>query len=143
MKTSMKTIALCIDKENGRSFYGRRTSSDREVRKKLLDMVDELYVDEYSAGQFTENYGKEKLRVIDTPTGITEGTAFIELQDIPDDADRLIIFQWPKKYPADRFLDFRFSGWRKVQKEEFPGYAHEKITMNIWIRKKKIEEDKI
>lgn len=132
----MKTIALCIDKENGRSFYGRRTSSDREVRKRLLDMTDILYVGSYTAAQFTEDYGKEKLRVVDDPAGIDEGTAFIELQDIPGDADRIIIFQWPKKYPADRFLDFRFSGWRKVKKEEFPGYAHEKVTMNVWERKK-------
>lgn len=132
----MKTMALCIDKENGRSFYGRRTSSDREVRKRLLDMCDTLYVDSYTAAQFTEDYGKEKLRVVDDPTEIDEGMAFIELQDIPEDTDRIIIFQWPKKYPADRFLDFRFSGWRKVEKEEFPGYAHEKVTMNIWERKK-------
>lgn len=132
----MKTIALCIDKENGRSFYGRRTSSDREVRKRLLDMADILYVNSYTAAQFTEDYRKEKLRVVDDPTEIDEGMAFIELQDIPEDADRIIIFQWPKKYPADRFLDFRFSGWRKVKKEEFPGYAHEKVTMNIWERKK-------
>lgn len=132
----MKTIALCIDKENGRSFYGRRTSSDREVRKKLLDMTDTLYVDAYTAAQFTEDYGKKKLKVVDDPAGIDEGTAFIELQDIPEDADRIIIFQWPKKYPADRFLDFRLSGWRKVKKEEFPGYAHEKVTMNVWERNK-------
>ena len=93
----MKTIALCIDKENGRSFYGRRTSSDREVRKRLLDMCDTLYVDSYTAAQFMEDYGKEKLRVV---------------------------------------LNFRFSGWRKVKKEDFPGYAHEKVTMNVWERKK-------
>ena len=135
-RKDMKTIALCIDKENGRSFYGRRTSSDREVRKRLLDMCDTLYVDSYTAAQFTEDYGKEKLRVVDDPAGIGEGTAFIELQDIPEDADRIIIFQWPKKYPADRFLNFRFSGWRKVEKEDFPGYAHEKVTMNVWERKK-------
>ena len=87
----MKTIALCIDKENGRSFYGRRTSSDREVRKRLLDMCDTLHVDSYTAAQFTEDYGKGKLRVVDDPAGIGEGTAFIELQDIPEDADRIII----------------------------------------------------
>lgn len=132
----MKTIALCIDKGNGRLFYGKRTSSDREVRKRLLNMTDVLYVDSYTAGQFTEDYGKEKLEVVDDPAGIDEGTAFIELQDIPENADRIIIFQWPKKYPADRFLDFRFSGWRKVKKEEFPGYAHEKVTMNVWERNK-------
>ena len=88
-RKNMKTIALCIDKENGRSFYGRRTSSDREVRKRLLDMCDTLHVDSYTAAQFT-----------------------------------------------DRFLDFRFSGWRKVKKEDFEGYAHPKVTMNIWVRKK-------
>lgn len=135
-RKDMKTIALCIDKENGRSFYGRRTSSDREVRKRLLDMCDTLHVDSYTAAQFTEDYGKEKIRVVDDPAGITEGTAFIELQDIPGDADRIIIFNWNRKYPADKFLDFRFSGWRKVKKEDFEGYAHPKVTMNVWERKK-------
>lgn len=138
----MKTIALCIDKGNGRLFYGKRTSSDREVRKRLLDMTDVLYVDSYTAAQFTEDYGKEKLRVVDDPAGIAEGTAFIELQDIPRDADRIVIFNWNRKYPADRFLDFRFSGWRKVKKEDFEGYAHPKVTMDVWERRKEVSDEK-
>lgn len=130
----MKTVAICIDKENGLSFYGKRTSKDREIRKRLLEMADTLAVDSYTAGQFELEEAK-KLDIMDDPAGIKEGTAFLELQDIPDDADRIILFRWPRKYPADRFLTFRFSGWRKIRKEEFPGFSHEKILMEIYERK--------
>lgn len=132
----MKTIALCVDKDNGRLFYNQRTSCDREVQRRLLDMTDKLYVDSYTARQFSSGYHDEKLCVVDSPASISDGLAFIEKEDIPDDADRIIIFNWNRKYPADKWLDFSFSGWRKTKKEDFEGYSHPKVTMNVWVRKK-------
>lgn len=134
----MKTIALCVDKENGRLLFGKRTSEDREVRKKLLSMTERITVDEYTASQFREEDAPDvhsRLDVMEHPEKITEGFAFLEKQDIPPDADRIIIFNWNRKYPADRWFDFSFSGWRKVKKEDFEGYSHPKITMEIWERK--------
>lgn len=132
----MKTVAICIDKRNGRMFYGKRTSTDEEVRHRLLSMPDKLYVDEYTAKQFTDNDNKEKLVITEHPESIDDGMAFLEKQDIPGDADRIIIFRWDKRYPADKFFDFRFDGWRKIKKDEFPGHAHEKVEMEIWEKKK-------
>lgn len=132
----MKIIALCVDKDNGRLFCGQRTSCDKEVRRRLLDMCEKLYLDSYSARQFSEDNCKEKLVIVDSPASVSDGFVFIEKEDIPDDADQIIVFNWNRKYPADKWLDFSFSGWHKTKKEDFEGYSHPKVTMHIWKREK-------
>ena len=132
----MKTIILCTDKENGRLFFGKRTATDAEVRKHILALDDKIFVDNYTAGQFKETEDKSKLCIVDSPARIADGTAFIEKEDVPEDADRIIIFRWDKKYPADKYFDFSFAGWHKTKNEKFQGYAHDKVTMEVWEKNK-------
>lgn len=131
----MKTVALCLDKDGGLSFFGKRQSTDREVRRRLLEMASPLYVDEYTATQFREDGDISNLKIDNNWKNIPDAFVFIERDDIPDDAGRIIIFNWHRKYAADRKLNFDFTGWKKVQKEDFAGYAHEKITMEVFDRR--------
>lgn len=128
----MKTVALCTDKDGGLTFFGKRQSTDKEVRKRLLEMASPLYVDEYTATQFIEDNDTSNLKIDNNWRDIPEAFVFIEKDDIPDDANRIIIFNWHRKYAADRKLNFDFKGWKKVKKEDFAGYAHEKITMEVY-----------
>ena len=43
------TIIICLDKNNGYQFGGKRQSTDRELRKKILELADEIRCDEYTA----------------------------------------------------------------------------------------------
>lgn len=128
----MKTIALCMDKDGGLSFFGKRQSTDREVRAKLLQMTDKLLVDEYTAGQFSEDQDISKIVVTNNWKIVPDAFVFIERDDIPEDTDTLIIFNWHRKYAADRRFNFDLSGWKRVKKEDFKGYSHDKITMEIY-----------
>lgn len=132
----MKTVVVCVDKNGGQTRLGRRLASDRAVRSRIASLPQPVCVDEYTATQFTEDEDRSRLSVVSDPAAIKEGTAFLERQDIPDDADTILVFRWDKRYPADRYLAFRFRGWRKARKEDFPGDAHDKVTLETWVRKK-------
>lgn len=127
----MKTIALCTDKDGGLTFFSNRQSSDREVRHRLLEMASPLYVDEYTATQFRDD-DRTNLKVDNNWKDIPDAFVFIERADIPEDTGKIIIFRWHKKFAADRFLHFDFTGWKRVKKEDFEGYAHEKVTMEVY-----------
>ncbi len=45
---------------------------------------------------------------------------------------KLIIFKWNRVYPADQYLDIDPEKMTKVQEEEFVGFSHEKITMEVY-----------
>ena len=51
-----------------------------------------------------------------------------------DEIDECIIFKWNRVYPADQHLDIDISKMTKVQEEEFVGFSHEKITMEVYER---------
>ena len=46
------SIIICLDKNNGYKFGGKRQSTDRELRKKVLELADEIRCDNYTASQF-------------------------------------------------------------------------------------------
>ena len=49
-----------------------------------------------------------------------------------DEIKKLIIFKWNRVYPADQYLDIDPEKMTKVQEEEFVGFSHEKITMEVY-----------
>lgn len=51
-----------------------------------------------------------------------------------DKIDECIVFKWNRVYPADQHLDIDISKMTKVQEEEFVGFSHEKITMEVYER---------
>ena len=49
--------------------------------------------------------------------------------------ETLIAFRWNKVYPADMRLDLRFGDvWKLTEREEFSGYSHDVITMEVYKR---------
>ena len=128
-------MILCLDNRGGMSFFGRRQSMDRVLRKKALDLAgNELWMDTYSAGQFQEE--SPWIRVTGDPlTEVPEeGWYFLELGD-PDallpHVDKLAVFRWNRDYPSDR----RFSTddfLCPILREDFPGNSHETITLEVY-----------
>lgn len=49
-------------------------------------------------------------------------------------ADRLVLYRWGRRYPADRRLDLPPKGWRLEGRTEFPGRSHDMITKEIYIK---------
>jgi hypothetical protein len=131
-------IILCIDKNNGMLFGGKRLSQDCILREKILEIAGEsrLLVNNYTAKQF-EN--QEKLTVSDNFLNEAGSGDFCfvenEIIDI-EKAEKVYIFNWNRVYPADTFFetDLKASGFKKIGKDELQGNSHKKITLEIFSR---------
>lgn len=131
-------IIVCIDKNNGMSFMGKRQSMDCVLREKLLEIVggSRLLMSSYSAKQFENTEGI----VVDDDffNNANQGDfCFIEDKAITsENVEAFYIFNWNRKYPGDLFfsVDLRAEGFKKIKKEEFQGNSHDKITLEIYSR---------
>lgn len=127
------TIIICLDDNNGYQFGGKRQSVDREVRNRILKLADVIRCDAYTASQFDEA-DRSRLYIGNDYLSTINGTCFVELSDISDlKYDRLIVFRWNRAYPSTKKFTVP-EGFRSVSKENFTGYSHDRITMEVFTR---------
>ena len=136
----MMIAAICLDDHLGMLFNGRRLSQDRCVRSDLLVHIQnqKLWLNAYSARQFSDTE-QENLHIAEdfldkAPDG---AYCFVENQALAPYLGRLeglIIYRWNRVYPSDVRFDLDLSGWKCVERQEFPGHSHEKITKERYIK---------
>lgn len=137
----MKIIA-CVDDNYGLMFNKRRQSRDRIVTDHILqDSIGRyLYMDEYSAQLFVE---ADHSRIIVKPDFLEcagpGDYCFVEdspLLPFESKIDRIILYRWNRKYPADLYFDIPLTehGWRLTDSIDFPGNSHEKITREVYCK---------
>lgn len=134
-------IAVCIDDENGMTFFGKRQSRDRELIKNYMELCGgKTRISPFSMILF------ENVNVTidcDLLDNAERGEyCFIENKDILPYSDRIekfIVYKWNRCYPCDR----RFvmpEGFRLSDSSDFKGYSHDNITREIYLRKEKSDE---
>ena len=129
----MDTLILCLDRNGGKTFGGRRQSEDREIRKKMLSLFPAITCDSYTALQF-ENNRKHQLLVKDRIDG-TEDAVFLEKGNPENYRFRhLIVFRFHRDYPSTETYDPISNGFRPVRSEDFAGYSHDVITMEEYTK---------
>ena len=135
-------LIYCVDEKGGLSFGGRRQSRDRTVRGDMLEMTagKTLWMDEMSRRQFTEPEG-ERIQVDEDFLSRAGAGEFCFVEDRPalpwlDKVEGVVLYHWNRTYPADRYLDVPplEHGFRLEKTEEFPGYSHEKITKEVYVK---------
>ena len=62
---------------------------------------------------------------------------FLENSDIRPYVDKIsqvILFKWNRRYPADTMFPAALftRKWSLICTEEFPGYSHDRITMEVY-----------
>lgn len=132
-------LIFCIDKNGGMLFNGRRVSSDRIVCKKILELCQgKLRIASYSRSLFQSDF---ELFISEDFSEKADATdwCFVETFDpaeMMDNAKRIVIFHWNRSYPSE--LKFSMeklrSGWILDCTEEFEGYSHKQITMEVYLR---------
>ena len=136
------TVIVCLDDRGGMTFNRRRQSQDRRVRERMVQMAQNgcLRMNAYSAGQFEEEY-RPGLYVEEDflEKGEPKDFCFAEnctLAPYEGKIERLIVFRWNRVYPNDRKLDLSLEGetWKVTETEEFAGFSHEKITMEVYTK---------
>ena len=137
----MNIIAV-IDDGGGLMFNRRRQSQDRILRERILRLSDgaRLWMNAYTRKQFDDI---DSVRVSvdeDFLQKAADGDyCFVEnspVLPVLDRVERLILFRWNRAYPSDLKFDLDLSapGWILLETDEFPGYSHEKITEEVYVR---------
>ena len=131
-------LIVCVDDAGGLGFNRRRQSQDRALRARMLEKWGRLWMNAYSAGQFAKEdpvTADEDFLEKAGPgdTCFAEGPAAAA---VLDRAEKLVLYRWNRKYPADCHfpLDLEARGWRLEETADFAGSSHEKITEEVYTR---------
>lgn len=139
-------LMVAVDDRGGMLFNKRRQSRDRALRERILAMTKDsrLWMNRYSYEQFD---GMDGLGHVHTDENFLRKAApgeYCFAEDVSaapyiDRIEKIICFQWNRRYPADAFLDIDLSppDWKRTEEAAFPGFSHEKITMEAYDRAKK------
>lgn len=137
---TLMIAVVCVDDGNGMMFNGRRQSRDRIVTECIVSLAagKPLWMNGYTAGLFEGMDVQKQVREDFLLAAGTGEVCVVEdrgLSPVLERLERLIIFRWNRKYPADFYLDVDLKGWKLIKAEEFPGNSHEKITQEIYVKK--------
>ena len=53
-----------------------------------------------------------------------------------DKVEKIILYNWNREYPADRYLDIEIDKWIKETEVKIKGSSHEEIIEQIYIRRR-------
>ena len=132
-------LIVCVDDRNGMMFNGRRQSRDRYLREYLLKLSGgKLWMNASSAGQFEK---KDGLMIREDFLSTAPKGEFCFLEDqsclaFEGRMEQIILCKWNRTYPSDWKFDIPLDehGWHCVSAVEFPGFSHEKITVEVYKR---------
>ena len=134
-------IIVCMDENQGLLFNGRRQSRDRLVTEDILTLCrgKRLYIAAFSSPLFEEN--SDAIQTEEKFLSLAEEGAFCFVENQPlrpylERIEAVIVYRWNRVYPADFYFDLSLDepGWRCVERREFPGYSHETITREVYLR---------
>ena len=136
----MKLI-VCLDDALGMAFNKRRQSRDRVVISDIMSMTEgkRLFIDAYSEKLLNECGAKYEIVEQGALCDGEDNYLFLETRSplgCIDKADRVIIYRWNRRYPADVFfgIDLEKEGFRLQYSEDIVGSSHEKITKEIYVK---------
>ena len=128
-------VIVCVEDKMGMLFNKRRVSQDSVLRERLRALIGEktLFVSAYTEKQFREKTGLAVCEDFDAlPAGefcFVEDPAMLPKEE---NTERLYLYRWNRRYPADRFFGADLSKWNLEKKEDFQGSSHEKITEEVY-----------
>lgn len=133
-------VIVCLDDKNGMMFNRRRQSQDRCLRERVIDMTagKVLRMNQYSAEQFDlESISCAIVGDTFLENAVEGECCFVEnvaLAPYEKNIEKVIVFRWNRTYPSDFHLDLVLddSSWELIETEEFSGYSHDVITMEVY-----------
>lgn len=135
----MKLIAI-IDDNYGMMFNNRRQSKDSVLIDRIIEISKghKLWVSMYTKSLFphndnivlSQNFGQAD----------KEDYCFIEddnVSDVQEHIDMIYLYKWNREYPSDTtFPEKLLNEFTLESSDEFEGSSHDKITEEIYRRKK-------
>ena len=136
-------LIVCVDERNGMTFNNRRQSRDKILTGRIIEKTKDkkLWITTFSKDIFNiEEDGN--IMIDDKFYSIAEKEDYCFIENIDannfiDKVDKIIIYNWNKHYPADRYFNINLNNWEIISEENFKGYSHENITEKIFVRREK------
>ncbi len=134
----MKLI-VCVDDNLGISFFGKRQSMDEIQRKDVFETVknNKVYLSQYSYDLYKDLNLDVKIVSGDEENNF-DGYFIYEgefLESFIDYIDEIICYNWNRNYPFDETFDeLKKDIWKEIERLEFVGKSHEKITKIRYVR---------
>lgn len=134
----MKLI-VCVDDNLGISFFGKRQSMDEIQRKDVFETVknNKVYLSQYSYDLYKDLNLDFKIVSGDEENNF-DGYFIYEgefLESFIDYIDEIICYNWNRNYPFDETFDeLKKDIWTEIERLEFVGKSHEKITKIRYVR---------
>ncbi|WP_313962175.1 hypothetical protein [uncultured Parvimonas sp.] len=132
-------LVVCLDKNNGISFFGKRQSQDELQRKNLFELIEDkkLYVAENSYDLY-KDYAFN-FEIINENTEINNDAVFLYEGDYLDKflpyTDEIICYFWNRDYPFDKIFEEHLKNiWKENEKVEFKGKSHDEITRIRYVK---------
>lgn len=129
-------IALCVDDEYGMLFHGRRQSRDRILIDRLMKTGKRICVNAYSAKLFSPLPVNVSVQETFLENAEPEDICFVEniaITALPENCERLILYHWNRRYPADLYFPVEeLKKWKLKSTCDFPGNSHDVITEKIY-----------
>lgn len=131
-------IIVCLDDRDGMLFCGRRQSMDSQLRTQVLNLAGDgkLWMNAYSAGQFTEDaeLNVDEAFLNNAPE---DAWCFVETDDIVPylpKLKRVAVYRWNRHYPSDRKFPRSMveDRWILESTREFSGSSHDLITEEMY-----------
>ena len=133
-------LIACVDDRMGMMFNHRRVSRDRVVIQDIMDVCGDqgVYITSGSAVLF-KDFNSESVHVWNEDRNdLLEGHYFFaEDPDVirEESVEKIILYQWNRNYPADKYFPIDLDGWILEESSEFAGHSHEKITRSCFTKR--------
>lgn len=133
-------LIACVEDRMGMLFNHRRVSQDKAVCKNIIDMCEKqkIYIQEYSSVLF-KDHDPDNIKIMKDffSSDLRGQYVFVENPESVKEEmlEKIILYHWNRKYPADQFFPIDLTGWKLSETAEFSGNSHEKITKEIYVRK--------
>ncbi|MBR5262015.1 MAG: ribonuclease Z [Oscillospiraceae bacterium] len=127
------TVVVCLDDNFGMAFGGRRLSRDSAVCADIVQMASDNAIAMHECS-------KMLFDGLDANISDDGDIHFVEFEApnvLLEKADKLVLYRWNRRYPADLRFDAPLDSWHLAQTSEFAGSSHEKITKEVYVREHK------
>lgn len=126
-------IVVCLSDDNGIMFNKRRQSRDSMIVKNLKDLAGEynIYIYPYSKTVFND----EHFIVSANAMNVAKKGDYVVVEDTNEyvgDIEGYVIYRWNRDYPSDVFFNADLSKCNLINREDFEGSSHDKITREVW-----------
>jgi len=131
-------LILCVDDEMGMAFNGRRQSRDRAVSRDIAVIAAgrPVLMRERSLKLFEGECVQFRVAEDGLALAGAEELCFVEFEPVEllaEHAEKIILYRWNRRYPADLYCTIPFEKWVREETTEFPGHSHELITREVYV----------